>query len=153
MTEYVELHAHSYFSLLDGASSPEALVTRAAELGMPALALTDHDAVYGAVRFVKAARERGIKPILGAEITLYDDSHLTLLVRNQTGWSKPVRADLSGTTPCRKRDSTPPRWVARATHRWLDRPVRVSTWHNPNADRAETADTSPRTCPPVLRLV
>src|SRR5690606_17813468 len=86
MTEYVELHAHSYFSLLDGASSPEELVAQAAALGMPALALTDHDAVYGAVRFVQVARAQGIHPILGAELTLSDGTHLTLLVENAAGW-------------------------------------------------------------------
>ncbi|MBK9053438.1 MAG: DNA polymerase III subunit alpha [Chloroflexi bacterium] len=83
---YVELHAHSCFSLLDGASFPEDLVARAAALGMPALALTDHDAIYGAVRFVQAAKAQGIHPILGAELTLTDGSHLTLLVENETGW-------------------------------------------------------------------
>jgi error-prone DNA polymerase len=82
----VELHCHSNFSLLDGASNPEELVARAAALGMPALALTDHDAVYGAPRFVSAAREHGVRPILGAELTLADDHHLTLLVENQAGW-------------------------------------------------------------------
>ena len=87
MTEYVELHCHSHFSLLDGASSPEALVTRAAELGMNALALTDHDAVYGAVPFVEAARAQGIQPILGTELTLADGAHLTLLAENATGWA------------------------------------------------------------------
>ncbi len=88
MTEhgYVELHCHSVFSLLDGASSPEALVRQAAALGMPALALTDHDSLAGAVRFVTAAREAGIHPILGAELTLHDESHLTLLVENDQGW-------------------------------------------------------------------
>ena len=53
---YVELHTHSCFSLLDGVSSPENLVKQAATLGMPTLALTDHDAVYGAVAFVEAAK-------------------------------------------------------------------------------------------------
>jgi len=86
MSGYAELHCHSNFSLLDGASHPEALVDRAAELGMDALALTDHDAVYGAVRFVQAARERGIHPILGAELTLAHSHHLTLLVENEVGW-------------------------------------------------------------------
>ena len=56
MTGYVELHAHSYYSLLDGVPSPEELVQRAAEYEMPALALTDHDALYGAPRFDQAAR-------------------------------------------------------------------------------------------------
>ncbi|MGD2077250.1 MAG: DNA polymerase III subunit alpha, partial [Chloroflexota bacterium] len=83
---YVELHCHSNFSLLDGASHPEALVAKAAASGMPALALTDHDAVYGAPRFVSAAREHGLRPILGAELTLSGGHHLTLLVENQAGW-------------------------------------------------------------------
>jgi error-prone DNA polymerase len=61
-------------------------VAQAAALGMDALALTDHDAVYGAVRFVEGARAAGIRPILGAEMTLEDGSHLTLLVENETGW-------------------------------------------------------------------
>ncbi|MCA0455371.1 MAG: error-prone DNA polymerase [Chloroflexi bacterium] len=83
---YVELHAHSYFSLLDGASSPDELVNRAQTLGMSLLALTDHDAVYGAPRFVQAAHKAGIRPILGAELTLDDYSHLTLLVKDEQGW-------------------------------------------------------------------
>lgn len=91
MTNYAELHAHSCYSLLDGASTPETLLQRAFEMGMEALALTDHDAVYGAVQFDKAARARGIHPIFGAELTLAgeDDQphHLTLLVQNSTGWN------------------------------------------------------------------
>jgi error-prone DNA polymerase len=84
---YVELHAHSSHSLLDGVPSPEALATRAADLGMPALALTDHNALYGAVRFVLAAQEVGIKPILGAEMTLEDGAHLTLLAETADGYA------------------------------------------------------------------
>lgn len=87
MTNYVELHCHSCYSLLDGASTPEALLERAALQGMDALALTDHDAVYGAVRFAKAAREIGVRPIFGSEITLHNGQHLTLLVQNATGWA------------------------------------------------------------------
>ena len=82
----MELHAHSAFSLGDGASTPEALVSRAAELGYGALALTDHDDLGGAVRFSRACAEAEIFPIFGAEITLADRSHLTLLVENPTGW-------------------------------------------------------------------
>ena len=63
---YIELHTASAFSFLQGASLPEALVDRAAELGYPALALLDRDGVYGAPRFHKAARAAGIKPIIGA---------------------------------------------------------------------------------------
>ncbi|MCB0163879.1 MAG: error-prone DNA polymerase [Anaerolineae bacterium] len=85
-TDYVELHCHSNFSLLDGASHPEDLIIRAAELSMPVLALTDHDAVYGAVRFAHAAQQHGVKPIFGSELTLESGHHLTLLVENAVGW-------------------------------------------------------------------
>ncbi len=88
---YVELHAHSFYSLLDGASPPEDLLDRAALLGMDALALTDHDGLYGAVRFYQAARERGIKPLLGAELTLEGDDHLLLLVEDSAGWANLCR--------------------------------------------------------------
>ncbi|HET7229961.1 MAG TPA: error-prone DNA polymerase [Longimicrobium sp.] len=84
--DYVELHAHSAFSLGDGSSTPESLAARAAELGYTALALTDHDDLGGAVRFSKACEASGIFPIFGAEITLADRSHLTLLVENPAGW-------------------------------------------------------------------
>ncbi|MEA3459623.1 MAG: DNA polymerase III subunit alpha, partial [Chloroflexota bacterium] len=89
--DYVELHCHSCFSLLDGASSPEELLDRAAQLGMGALALTDHDALYGAVRFYRAAQARGIKPILGAELTLTGGHHLVLLARDRRGWANLCR--------------------------------------------------------------
>ena len=89
---YVELHAHSYYSLLDGVPSPEELVQRAAELDMPALALTDHDALYGAPRFVQAARQAGIKPILAAELTLTNGGGcLTLLAENDAGYANLCR--------------------------------------------------------------
>jgi len=86
MSAYIELHCHSHFSLLDGASSPEELVKAAAAMGMKALALTDHDAVYGIPRFVHAAREANLQPLIGAELTLSDGHHLTLLVRDAQGW-------------------------------------------------------------------
>src|SRR3712207_3813985 len=85
--DYVELHCHSAFSLGDGASTPEMLASRAAELGYTHLALTDHDDLGGAVRFSKACAESGITPVFGAEITLSDRSHLTLIVENPEGWS------------------------------------------------------------------
>src|ERR1700704_6078013 len=66
----VELHTASAFSFLQGASLPEALVDRAVELGYPAVALLDRDGVYGAPRFHKAARAAGIRPIIGAELTI-----------------------------------------------------------------------------------
>ena len=67
---YIELHASSAFSFLDGASLPEALVARAAALGYPALALLDRDGVYGAPRFHQAAKRAGVKAIIGAELTI-----------------------------------------------------------------------------------
>ncbi len=67
---YVELHAHSAYSFLDGASLPEELAARAAELGYDALALTDHDGVYGSLEFAHAAKHLGVRPITGAEVTL-----------------------------------------------------------------------------------
>ena len=85
-SEYVELHAHSCFSLLDGAATPEALLDRAAELGMGALGLTDHHGLYAAIRFSIAAQERGIHPIIGAEVTLEDERHLVLLAETQQGY-------------------------------------------------------------------
>ena len=89
---YVELHAHSYYSLLDGVSSPEQLVQRAADFDMPALALTDHDALYGLPRFVLAAEQVGIKPIIGVELTLANGGgHLTLLAENSVGYANLCR--------------------------------------------------------------
>ena len=67
---YIELHAASAFSFLQGASLPEALVERAAALGYPAIALLDADGVYGAPRFHKAAKQAGLKAIIGAELTI-----------------------------------------------------------------------------------
>lgn len=67
---YVELHAHSGYSFLDGASHPEELVLRAVELGYPALALTDHNGLYGSMEFARAAREEGVQPITGAEVSI-----------------------------------------------------------------------------------
>ncbi len=88
---YAELHCHSNFSFLDGASHPEDLVSRAKELGLPALALTDHDGLYGLVKFRNAAREQGISAITGAEMTLDGGSHLTLLARDAAGYSNLCR--------------------------------------------------------------
>ncbi|HWK90098.1 MAG TPA: error-prone DNA polymerase [Longimicrobium sp.] len=84
--DYAELHCHSAFSLSDGATCPEGLAARAAELGYRALALTDHDDLGGAIRFSRACADAGISPLLGAETTLEDGSHLTLIVENPEGW-------------------------------------------------------------------
>lgn len=84
---YAELHAHSCFSLLDAPCQPEQLVERAAALGYEHLALTDHDALHGVVRFVRAAERVGLHPIVGAEVTLEDGSHLTLLAEDERGYA------------------------------------------------------------------
>jgi error-prone DNA polymerase len=89
--EYIELHAHSAYSFLDGASLPEELAVRAAELGYPALALTDHDGVYGSLEFAYAARAVGVHAITGAEATLADGSHVTLLVETPRGYANLCR--------------------------------------------------------------
>ena len=88
---YVELHCHSHYSFLDGASSVADLVDAAVAQGMDALALTDTNGLYGAVRFWNAARERGIKPIFGVELRLIDAGSLVLLAQDRTGWTNLCR--------------------------------------------------------------
>ncbi|HEX6763110.1 MAG TPA: error-prone DNA polymerase [Gaiellaceae bacterium] len=88
---YVELHAHSAYSFLDGASLPEELAARAAELGYDALALTDHDGVYGSLEFAHAAKHFGVRPITGAEVSVEDGRHLTLLCETQRGYANLCR--------------------------------------------------------------
>ena len=90
---YTELHAHSAFSYLDGASLPDELVAAALELGHDALALTDHNSVSGSMEFAQAARALGggLRTIHGAELDLDDGRHLTLLVENEHGWSNLCR--------------------------------------------------------------
>ncbi|MDQ6901085.1 MAG: PHP domain-containing protein, partial [Candidatus Dormibacteraeota bacterium] len=97
--QFVHLHNHTEFSLLDGASRIQAMVTRAAELGMPALALTDHGVMYGAIHFYKACLSAGIQPILGCELYVAprrlddregrvdrDPYHLTVLAADAQGY-------------------------------------------------------------------
>src|SRR3979411_58783 len=83
---YVELHACSAFSFLRGGSFPEQLAETAAELEMPAMALLDRNGVYGAQRFSVAAREHGVRPIIGAELSMEDGTILPVLVENRTGY-------------------------------------------------------------------
>ncbi|MGH9792275.1 MAG: PHP domain-containing protein, partial [Candidatus Acidiferrales bacterium] len=80
---YVELHARSAFSFLEGASQPEELVEVCAEQGLPAMALLDRDGVYGAPRFHHAAKKKGVRAHIGAEVTaFYDCKHTD---RNRAG--------------------------------------------------------------------
>ena len=88
---YAELHAHSAYSFLDGASHPEELAARAAELGYEALALTDHDGLYGSLEFAHAAKAFGVRAITGAEVTLAGGAHVTLLVESAQGYANLCR--------------------------------------------------------------
>ena len=104
----VHLHAHSEYSLLDGACKIDAMAKRAAELDQPALGLTDHGVMNGAVDLYKACRKHGIKPIAGLEAYLVDDrhaikeqtryerNHLTLLAENDTGFANLVKLTSAG---------------------------------------------------------
>lgn len=89
--KFVHLHTHSPFSFLDGASSIEALAERAAQLDMPALAITDHNNVSAAVKFHQAASRAGIKPIQGTEVEIPGGYHLTLLARSPRGYASLCR--------------------------------------------------------------
>src|SRR5438552_9788479 len=84
--KYVELHSCSAFSFLRGGSFPEQLAHTAAELEMPAMALCDCNGVYGAQRFSVAAREHGVRPIIGAVLSMEDFSILRVLVENRNGY-------------------------------------------------------------------
>ncbi|MBK1783555.1 error-prone DNA polymerase [Prauserella cavernicola] len=99
---YAELHAHSYYSFLDGVSSPEALVEEAARLGLDGLVLTDHDGVYGAVRLAEAARELGVRVGFGAELSVGltgpqngvadpEGTHLLVIARGVEGYRRLCR--------------------------------------------------------------
>jgi error-prone DNA polymerase len=88
---FIELHAQSAFSFLEGAEHPEAFAAEAARLDMPAIALVDRDGVYGAARLARAATKAGVKPIVGSEITLADGSRLPLLVEDREGYQNLCR--------------------------------------------------------------
>ena len=102
---FVHLHTHTEYSLLDGASRIDALFARAAEERMPALAVTDHGAMFGALGFYEAGLKAGVKPILGVETYVAPSSrferapgeseekyrHLTILARNETGYRNLLR--------------------------------------------------------------
>lgn len=104
MSGFIHLHVHTEYSLLDGAARINDVVRKAASLDMPALAMTDHGVLYGAVDFYKRCRDEGIKPILGCEVYVaprtirdrtpkVDDNlyHLVLLAENKTGWQNLIK--------------------------------------------------------------
>lgn len=102
--EFVHLHVHSHYSLLDGLAKISDLVEGASKMGMPALALTDHGNMYGAIEFYKKCKKAGIKPIIGCEIYIAYESmhqrrpniddrryHLVLLAQNETGYKNLIK--------------------------------------------------------------
>ena len=132
MATYGELHAHSGFSFLDGASDPEELVVEATRLGLSGLALSDHDGLYGVVRFAEAARALGLASVFGAEVTLggtgeregvSDPSgeHLVLLARSPAGYARLSRT--LALAHLARGEKGAPRFtlddVTAAAHEWL----------------------------------
>ena len=114
-TPYAELHCHTNFSFLDGASAPDDLVERAVELGLTGLAVTDHNGLYGAVRFVSAAEAAGLHPVIGLEIELLDpavaDPAGIVVPPRRRRQRRPGRAAgvrLDGLPPTTPRSSTRP---------------------------------------------
>lgn len=102
--KFVHLHVHSHYSLLDGLSKIDDLIARVKELGMDAVAITDHGNIYGAVEFFKKAKKAGIKPIIGAELYMARASrfdkdpkadtlrhHITLLAKNENGYKNLIK--------------------------------------------------------------
>jgi DNA polymerase III subunit alpha len=102
--DFVHLHVHSEYSILDGACRIPALAARAAELEMPAVALTDHGSLAGAIDLVREAKKQGVKPILGCEVYVADDrrvqakgyAHLTLLAETNEGYANLIKLSSLG---------------------------------------------------------
>src|ERR1700684_392961 len=88
---YIELHARSAFSFLEGASLPEALIARSAELGSPAIALLDRNSLSGAVRFHKQAQKSGLRAIIGAEVAAAEGFRYALLAESRQGYQNLCR--------------------------------------------------------------
>src|SRR5678816_1474828 len=108
--DFVHLHGHSDYSLLDGACKIDAMVARAAEFGMPALALTDHGNLFGAVEFYEKAKKAGVKPILGMEAYITPgprqdrtrgegNFHMILLAKDLAGYRNLIKLCLLYTSP------------------------------------------------------
>ena len=110
-SDFVHLHSHTMFSLLDGAAKIEAIAATAAEWGMPAVAMTDHGILFGAIDFYRAMKEVGVNPIIGCEVycaigSRHDkkparginsgSNHLVLLVKDYTGYKNLIKLVSAG---------------------------------------------------------
>src|SRR5215212_7922822 len=150
---YVELLAHSAYSFLDGASLPEEMAVQAGELGYAALALTDHDGVYGSLEFAHAAKAFGVRPITGAEVTLAGGSHVTLLVESPRGYSNLCRlltAAHKETRPASRTRDTAWEAVSPAREQSLDTVARQPTGPESPRPQSRTRDTAREAVPPAL---
>jgi hypothetical protein len=135
---YAELHCHSNFSFLDGASPADELAERAAALGHQALAVTDHQGLYGAVRFAGAMRELGLRPVIGLEVELLDSA-----VDDPTGLVVPRRR--RGRKPVAKQ--APPEQVSPEQVRWSRSVTAGPVGHRSSACvRPAIASHDARTC-------
>src|ERR1700704_4463026 len=131
--DFVHLHVHSEFSILDGACRIPALAERAAELEMPAVGLTDHGSLAGAVQLYKHADKQGIKPIIGCEVYVCDDAskqekgyaHLTLLAESNEGYGNLIKLASAGF--CRGITTSP------ASTGRCSRPTRKGSLRSPGA--------------------
>ena len=113
---YVELHCHSNYSFQEGASFIHELLPRADELGYPALAITDHDNLCGAMEFARAARSLDVQPIIGAELTVQNGHHLTLLAEDRRGYSNLCRLlSIARLMTDRREPELDPRFLAEHT--------------------------------------
>ena len=116
---FAHLHVHSCFSFLDGTSTPEELVDAAIEQGMDALAITDTNGLYGTVRLWNAAREKGIKPIFGLEMSFPEVGPLVLLARDRAGWTSLCRITSAAQLAGKKEQPRPAQAMLEADHAGL----------------------------------
>ena len=128
MSSYAPLWCKSNFSFLEGASHPDELVEEAHRFGLPALALSDRDGVYGAVRAHVKARELGIKLIIGSEISIDDGSTVVFLAQDRSGYANLCRLITKGRLRSEKGESTVS-WEEVCAHA----PGMIALWHGANS--------------------
>src|SRR3989442_9215562 len=115
---YAELHCHSAYSFLDGASPPDEILAEAHRLGYPALALTDRNGIYGSLAFAYAAQPLGIQAITGAEVTLTGGGQLILLAETAQGYSNLCRLVTEAPLGAQRPQSPRPPSAIETPHGW-----------------------------------